>query len=481
MPEQSYTGTWWKPETPAEKFSGTLRISTDGEASLELLGGFPLMVWRQTGPGTFDSSGERRCIAMLHGESAGKDITLLNCSEEDANYPVFSPEGPPTWQQLSTARAIVGIHLNKPNDPVFIAAKFRIENLQRWLGVTEFSNGFDTEGKLRKAEIRVPDPLSVDYDDITISATMYSGIFGFAPRRDGTDVRAETYVVLEARSKNPLPQDGFDGLSLAMTDLLTFASGEPCALLSHSLEVEKKDRFEVPEFTNGSVSARTVERTVMAAVYRQTRVSPKIDDTPLTPLHEFLFTCADMSFEKIIPAWLSLRKKIKPATDILLSLIYGPPRFLQIRALTAGVALEGMHRFLYPDSLRMLPADFEQLKERALASLDSQEDRDHLNNAMRNEPTYKMRIEHLAQTPNEEAVNCIIKDIKKWAGRQTQIRNGLAHMLDDKSGKDIMEMAMTFHRSQNLLNLVLMCELGLPGTVQVRAMEQHMYLSEENR
>ncbi|MEU4343119.1 HEPN domain-containing protein [Nocardia sp. NPDC023852] len=476
MPLQKYTGTWWKPDAPDDQFPGTLTISAEGEATLDLLGGFPLMVWERTGEGSYAYAGDRLRLPIVHGNSEGNDITLLDCRESDAVYPWTSTG--PRAQQLSSYRTIVGVHLQGVSDAIFIAAKLRIENLQQWLGLGNISHTFDEDGKIRRAEINMPEPLSVEVDGVTIRASMYSSTFGFDVRRGEMNVSAKTSTTLEIRSSVPLTHDGFNEIAMAMGDLLTLASGEACAILSYSLELEKKRIVELPDVQkDGSIAARTIERTVTATVHSPRIADPQPEEKPIIPKQRFLFTCADMNFDMLIPAWLSLYQRLKPATDILFSLTYGPPRFIQVQALTAGVALEAMHRFLYPEALTMLPYDFEQLRNAALSGLVDPEDRERLQKTMRNEPTYKQRIEELASIPDKAAVVSIIPDIKKWASKQTRIRNGIAHALDDKAGGDVTDMFITYERARKLLYLILMHELGLPAAVQVRSMERNEYLS----
>ncbi|MCC3328056.1 HEPN domain-containing protein [Nocardia abscessus] len=476
MPLHTYTGIWWKPDDPEVQFPGTLAISADGEATLDLLGGFPLMVWEKIGQGAYGYGGDRLRLPIVHGNSAGTEITLLDCRESDAVYP-WASNGPRA-QQLSSYRTIVGVHLQAASDAIFIAATLRFENLQQWLGLGNINHTFDRDGKVRRAEINMPEPLSVDVDGLAFRVAMHSSTFGFDVRRGEMDVIAKTSTTLEIRSSVPRTHDGFNEIAISMGDLLTLASGESCAILSYSLELDKKRIDEFPDVQkDGTVGTRMIERTITTIVHAPQIADLQPEEKPIIPKQRFLFTCADMDFERLIPSWLPLYQKLKPATDILFSLTYGPPRFIQVQALTAGVALEAMHRFLYPEALTMLPHDFEQLQNAALSGLVDEEDRERLQKTMRNEPSYKQRIEELASIPDTAAVSSIIPDIKKWASKQTRIRNGIAHALDDKAGGDVTEMFITYERARKLLYLILMHELGLPAAVQVRSMERHEYLS----
>jgi hypothetical protein len=368
-------------------------------------------------------------------------------------------------QDLTTSAALAGVHLSGTDEPIFHAAQIRLENLAAWAGLRGVEHEFNEDGGESTAKITRPPAQEVETPDGVVRVSTKPGVFNFEELRDSVLIKGTVRTVLSIERHEKTTYTGFDRLTKALMDLLTLASGEPSGVIAEQLFYSGETTF--PRHDEVRMLTRTAE-VIREPFYRGDADAPSQDN------RRFLFTCRDKSFAESVSRWLPLRARAVNACNVLFGLRYAPPVLTEIRLLTVAVAAEALHRALYPNTIPMLPENFERIREQALRSVKEEADRAWVNSKLRNEPSYRERMLDLASKPSPEAVDFIIPDREIWARNLGNSRNGLAH---SAKGVDSLGMYEQEKVTEQLLYLVLMTELGLPADVQLRAVQGNSYMS----
>lgn len=474
MSSQTFTGYWFQSDVPDCRQAGTLSITPDGIVSLTLIEGFDLRRSTDLPDGSLSIDGRRRRVPLIHGQTtAGKDITLIDSliARENMGF------GKPTEQILSARFALVGTHVPAIDSEIFDSCSLRIENLRTWMGIGDYyvrQSDDDSEASLTlKSQITQP----VNYEEFEITARVSTPFFTSTSTRDGQNFNSQATVTLTIKSTVPQSHSGFHAISMGIVDLVTIASDRACGVISQTL-AQRPEPVQYPDIKpDGTITTTTVLETPTVQVFAKRVVTAQPSDrSPHS--HDLLFTCRDMPFETILPRWLELRSRIKRSTNMLLSLKYSKPGFMQNQVLAAAVASETLSRCLRPDSVAMLPQDFNRLVEKVRYAVESMDlaDRARFQGLLRNEPTYSDRLDDIASLPPKSVVDKIIPDREGWKKELKGVRNGLAHGLEQNSRTDI-NLFLLLQRTQYLLYIVIMNELGFSESVQNRAVETNQYIS----
>lgn len=225
---------------------------------------------------------------------------------------------------------------------------------------------------------------------------------------------------------------------MGIVDLLTLASNRACGVISQQL-VCRPEPEDIPNLVEGKLGRRTVMYKPFADLFARRIVTATPDDREID-FQDFLFTCRDIPFEDLVVRWLTLRKEIVRATNMVFSLHYSKPTFVQTQVLVAAVSAEALSRCLHPPARK----------------------------------TYKERLLDIAATPPQAIVGKIIPDVEAWANELKSVRNGLAHGLEDQGQN--ANLFLLLQRTKYLIYLVLMGEIGLPEAILDRAVEANQYL-----
>lgn len=476
MTAQTFSGYWWRVEAPSDQQPGTLTIASDGSVTLELIKGFDQRkrTPHPNGGGVSITSGQSR-IDVIHGvTTTGQEITLVDCLIKHQNLAMVVP----TQQRISAHAALIGLHLDSADDEAFETCYLRIENLRSWMAIGEYDIVIHENKRDKSATVRAPEPVSVQFEDFTITAEMHTSPFNYSGTRDGAEFTSETIVTLSITSATARSHRGFHEITMALVDLLTLASNRPCGIISQNLVCVDREQYSVPELDEHThqIRSATKERKVTASVHTRRTVTAAPTEKELQH-HDFLFTCSDNPFDQLVGKWLELRKQVRFATNMLFSLQYSRPTFIQTQLLVAAVAAEAMSRCLRPDAKPMMPRDFDRMVQKVLRALEGidQADRERFHRLIRNEPNYRDRLIDIASMPPQEVVEKVIPDIGMWADELKEARHGLAHALQGR-GTDV-NLFLLLQRTLYLIYLVLMTELGLSEAVQMRAVEDNQYLS----
>lgn len=457
---RSWKGLWWRPEAPDNLQAGELIEQPNGGSLLSLIGGFDLSIKTPIPGGGVTIEEGTEQIPMLLGRSGSTYITLVDVRLRSSRGGSFWT---PDEQILAPVTALVGVALDEVDDAIFHTEHLRQENLLPWLNLGGLQLSGTIGGSTSTATVTRTEALTAQEDGWTITACTMSGGFHVAHLQDATSLTADVRAFLSIRSPAPLPYNGFSEVSHAITDLLTLAGAGPSGLLSRSLDSPLPPT--APSVRGGIANDANAE--VLAS-----RIFQAHPADPVTS--RYLFTCADLPFNILIERWLPLRRQIADAANILFGTLYGPPTYTEMRLLSMGIAAETLHHALFPEQLGMPTERFKALECAALEGL-AKPDRAWLHPRLRNEPTYVERVLQLTELPDQTAIDLLMPDRTAWAKQLRDARNGMAHRARPSvSYNTLFELAEV---SRYLLYLVLMQQLGLPGEVQQRALQQNQYLS----
>lgn len=463
-----YEGYWWLPHTPEDRLPGYFAISSDGKSSLRLLGGFLSQHAATDGseaPTAFGSD----TFEAIHGITVDQQvITLVDLVRTQANSNLFDQKI--TSQSYEPARVLVGLHLENSAEKVFTSATFMLENFHAWAGVWEASYTLDVnDNSYRTATVNQKPATSVPISaGMTLVVTNRVGLFSTDLTASVAKTSCTTATHMTVESAEPLRHNGFDEVVNALADLITFATGEPCAITEYTITHQTPERRRRPVLDDERrIRTEEYDRSVVATVHAPWSTTPRPPGTPTKKTHKYLFTGTDVAIDACITSWFELRTRARRGVDMLLSLTYADRTFLQTEMLILAAAAEALHRSIAPETLRMLPADFTRIMNTATKNLGPDE-KQILDNAIHNEPTYRERLIDLAAIPSPPAVDALIPDVGKWAKDLTRVRNGLAHSMASYLAKpeDLNDMFVLRQQTQLLLQLVVMTKLELPEDKQ---------------
>jgi hypothetical protein len=351
---------------------------------------------------------------------------------------------------------------------MFQETELRIENLAAWARLGGIEREFAVDSSEAVARITQPDVVEGETSEAKMRLSTRTDAFKSEEKRDSVSILGTVTTVLTIEPSNGSTYSGSNQLAKAFMDLLTLASGQACGIISEKLRYTEEITYK--QIGGGGKTAR-MPRTV--DVLQEHFYRGDVDSPPQRR-DRFLFTCDDLPFPEVVSRWFALRQRALNACNILFGLKYAPPTLTEFRLLIVAVAAEAMHRSLYPNTLLMLPADFERIRDKALRSQDGEDDRDWVRSKFRNEPSFRERMLDLADKPAPEAVEFIIPNRDSWARSLGNARNGLAHKAEGGEPLDMFQLESV---TEQLLYLVLLNELGIPPEVQVRAMTSNRWMA----
>ncbi|WP_338890524.1 HEPN domain-containing protein [Rhodococcus sovatensis] len=458
-----FEGYWWLPRTPEDRIPGYLTISSEGKASLRLLGGFVSQHAATDGGEASKASGDDAFGAIYGITVDGEVITLVDPICTHTNSHLFDEKV--RSQSYEPARVLVGLHLEHAHEKVFTSATFMLENFHAWAGLWEVSYTLNVgDNSYRTATVHQKPVTTVPISDgMRLVVTNRLGLFSTDLTTSAAETACTTATYMTVESDEPLRHNGFDEAINAVADLVTFATGEPSAITEYTITHQTPERRRRPILDDERrIRTEEYDRTVVATVRAPWSTTSRAPGTPTKETHKYLFTGTDVAIDDCITRWFELRTTARRGIDMLLSLTYGDRTFLQTEVLILAAAAEALHRSIAPVTLRMLPADFARIMTTAMKNLEPDE-KQILQNAIHNEPTYRERLIDLAAIPSAPAVDALVPDVENWARDLTRIRNGLAHSMASYLAKpeDLDQMFALRQQTQLLLQLVVMAELQL--------------------
>lgn len=459
MTEKIWHGYWWLPGQQDSQVPGSLHVQDSGQTRLSLIGGFDLDQAAQS-----SANGDKvgaRGVTIL-GLCASVKITLIGgLASLTHGWPASAD-----YQEISGSRALIGVHLQRADNPVFASVMFTLENFGTFLGRHAFSRTAGLHGETSSVVYEPEKDISFSFEGWKFTVYTHFPTFQAHEKRGSSVVEGTTREFLIATSDVPRPMTDFDEIAKAFMDLLTLASGEACAVTEMSLELAQDET--APYLPDDGRSYRVVQD------YKSWIHAARPDASP-QDFRRFRFTCSDMPFEKLTRAWLPLRQRASSSTNLFFGLHYARPGFTETRLLSAAVVAESLHGTLFGNPLRWDREVFKSLRAAIDGSIADPKQRTWVKDRIKNETSFRERLIELASHPCQGAVTALIGDVDEWAKNVVAARNGLAHTgADTNKNGDIFELTQV---TLFLASLTLMKELGFSDDVQVAALQRDEYLS----
>lgn len=446
------SGHWWEPGSEGQAQPGVLRIQDDGQASLELIGGFDLRIIQPVQGGYSVAVGSRD-LDTLFGDCEGERVTLYRMLELNSRGNFLG--GQPSFQRLHIHRVVIGAHIETEHTPAFRSAAIEIENLTSFLSAHGAT--YDQADGKNGAALTDFVPESVEVDGWTITADRATKGFHHTSTRRGLHIEAEGRSVIRATPPQPGSLEDFDPLTLELTDLVTLAAGEACGVISFKLELIETNTIQIS-------AKKTVETPIWADVFAQRIHTAKPDESAKG---SFLFRCNEKSFAETISKWLPLRRQTSNASNVFFGTEYSPGGFMETRLISIGIGAEALHAALYGDATEMDAKDFKRIKATVLAAIDDETERAWVKNTFQNRPTLRQRLRRLSRVPTPEALALLTPSIEDWISWFIPARNGITHT-GGGADPDFRKVRI----GGALIRLVYLAELGLTDEQQVTAMQR---------
>jgi hypothetical protein len=402
-----YVGKWWLPGDTTKAVGGVLEVDArSSRLRLEL-----------TAKLVPDGRAAEPTM-LIHGAAAGRHITLIESMPANGGQTTMA-QVITTTQVVRPRIALVGVHLDEPDQPVFDGLQASLSGLTAWADLSGLAFepwiGNTTNNDRWRLTASWTDPLIVELDDSPETLGLHWHLSSRGPRATRSERLYQTTerVVLKVEAKSPLPWNGFLDRSRAVQDLLTIATQTPSRPMEYKLLINTDSPlpkpYEVDLFFQG--------------------IHPSVDDDD--EAIETLFTLADVDFTTVIRDWLLLRESIGLPLDVLLGLDYQGGGYYQNRLFNAGSAAEGFHTALFPDSTGLPTDDHASIVQQVTRALFYflKKDRDWaLSRIKDNRPGLKDRLVELVTKADSEAVEMLLTDVDTWAKWLKNARNAIGHL-----------------------------------------------------
>ncbi len=302
-------GLWTLPNQETPPVAGTLRVSSNGELRLSVIGSLGCSA---------EGHGERQHPIILGSVEGplGNKVTLTDSFPTKLRSDLFAEV---RSEQYLAQRGFFGVHLRQSADLTFRRLQLRVGGLRAW---THSLSGF-REGGLQGG-VHEKAPLLYYAMPVPVGGTIPGGEIsvGFSLTRSGT---AQGYTFSEEPSlivtcDTPLSDEAINQRFIyPLQNLMTF-------VCDRAQEVEQvslwREDVLVPTGANPEI------RLIGARVYPEA----ENESTEFLYPHQLLFTLADIEdgFAAFVERWLRLTTAYADACNIFFGLRYGPPAYLDI-------------------------------------------------------------------------------------------------------------------------------------------------------
>jgi len=468
---QDWTGEWWRPEDPDGKLPGVLTFSPEDGLRLKLIGGWDYNVTHPGQNGSTIVTDELQRWPVIVGVADGKLITLMSVQVVTArSFGIGGMFGKPDKLELRAHTALVGVHMDDPNEPAFIAASAHVEDMTLWsrrTGIQEtqfFGPERDLSGTI---ELRHLDAVLVETGPLTVKLNHYASHPYSDQTRSQTVTRVREHQGIRFEREDPQPLEYWLDLLGGMADLMSLSTLRACGLISMRVFLPA-----TPDKWPNDHPMRDQPHEI--TVYQVRVVTPRPDEKALTP-RDYVLTLDDLAFEDLLPRWLEVRDRFAAARSMILGLRYVQDGYVETRVVTAVAAAESLHRAL--DPAPPIPADeFKQLRKVLLDAVPAERKAwlaDRLT-VHSNVPTLKQRLLELVDRVGEAGAR-LVHDRDVWAKAAKDARNNLAHV--GSADSDLNHLYAVAEVTASLVILNLLHELGVPQDRLQRAVDEHPVLS----
>lgn len=455
---QNWTGHWWRPEDPDNKVPEVLTYSPDKGLRLQLLGGWKYNVTRPGENGSTIITDELQRWLVVVGIGDGKFITLMSVHVTTArSFSLGGMFGTPDKLELRAHTALVGVHMDDPDEPAFTAASAHVEDMTVWsrrTGIQE-THHFEPERDLSGTiELKHLEALTVESGPLTAKLSHYAWHPHSEQTRSQTLTRVREHQVIRFERSEPQSFEYWLDLLGDIADLISLALStlRACGIISM--------RVFLPPTPDDWPEHHPMRNQPHAITVYQVRVVKPKPDAKALNLRNYVLTLDDLPFEGLLPRWLDVRDRFAAARSMILGLRYVRSGYIETRVVTAVAAAESLHRALDP-APPIPPEEFKLLRKALLEAVPTDRKAglsDRLTKHA-NVPTLKQRLLDLVGRVGDAGVH-LVHNPEVWAKAAKNARNNLAHV--GTADNDTNHLHTVAEVTASLVILNLLHELGVP-------------------
>ncbi|WNG81723.1 hypothetical protein C6A86_026795 [Mycobacterium sp. ITM-2016-00316] len=465
---QTWRGTFWLPDKSDESHEGFLTYEPEYGVTLKFVSGFDDRTRTAISPTGYSVTRGSGRFPLIHGSVEGSTpVTLVDCRavRRRSGWATESIRN----QDISAALVLIGVLLNRADDPEFCGLSIELENLTEWDRHDEMTIFVDpSEDSPRRENWRVHvnpmQPLSASVGDLTIKLVRQYRQPRFDVRRDRLETTATAFTYLKISASRPKSMDEWFEVAKAFQDLVTLAMDAPCALLSESLIPSKAllDRE--------SARAREAIDVFGEHILQGER------DLDGVANRDALFTLGSegVDFAGIVSEWLRIHADFRTTCDMIFGMKYVRGGYLQTELITAVAAAESLH-----SALKLPPPvpdkEFDERRKRLMECIPKDQ-REWLHRKLgANEHTLRQRLIDLAKIPYPDIIAEILPNPEAWAKAAKDERNAVAHG-GQRMTRDVPLLNAIVTTTTAVVFLNLLQQLQIPAKRVKIALEQNRTL-----
>ena len=324
-------GTFWLPDDPEDKVSGTLHISRSGEVKLSLIGflGDPVaMINRRLNR---HIGFVKKEWDIMHGTVTGYGrVTLYQCWDT----------GGVTVGGINTSKvyanyAFLGWHFNQPSEIVFDEMFITIAGLEQWLGISGVSVTHRNDYSDFSIHADTPDEISINpSSENTLVFRFDFADSSIKPLGFEAAIRQRAYI--SYTENHPMQLEHATKTATRIRDFLCYATDRKLPITSitaHSAEA-------ITTSNNGQSYPRLIKMFYRSGNHD----APERSINP----HSMLSTYHDVAdqLEAIIEGWFKLIENAGTPIILYFAAANNTSDYLEANFLTMTRAIETIHRSL---------------------------------------------------------------------------------------------------------------------------------------
>lgn len=328
----SSQGRWWLPENPDRVLTGNLEITSDGDATLDVMGVFdddPAQMFTPmaTAP------------VILGDTDDGEAVTLIQASPREQRLPLGSYGGITFKPQA----VYVGGHLSDPTETPFHRVVFRFKGLDEWLGITGLQTGFMQDYAGATIAYTLPKDIRLELGHnewLTLAFTWKPTGFGSSLTEAGIRQKAEVRIDSAAGMT-------IDRIESLLFELLNFF----CLVLDRRTAIEQLSLY------SWQVIRHSLYRSEAKRIsyIRGAAFPPPVDGNFDRREMLIAYPAAADRFQTMVRRWLEKHETLRPVFELYFGLIHNDRLYVENRFLSLAQALETLHRRTQPGT--ELPPD----------------------------------------------------------------------------------------------------------------------------
>src|SRR5660397_82473 len=425
MDQFEYEGSWWLPENPVYKISGTLKFHPIEGAYLELIGAFKKFI-------DFKTLLEPKIIL---GNTSDGIITLYDCFENRSSF-----------AGLFTSSFYVNVifkghHFEKEEDIIFNNLSINYSHLEEWTKISGFIIYPDTDESHRTKNVDVfytyPQKVEAKLENLNISLD-----YDFSLNMKGIEeyhLKQITFIKMEP--DKPIHYNEFqNNICCHIQNFLSLAMGKAI----YPLIIKGENASCKKESPDGSVKFKKI--SIFYSMNRLPDLSKKINRK------EMFFQFEDISdnFEKYLNNWMKKSEILKPVYGLYFGTIYNPTMYHEHKFLSLIQAIESYHRRVH-DGKYVSEDEYAKIYERlinAIPDLSNKDLKESLKKRMQygNEFSLRKRLKEIIKKCNS-FTNSLIPNETEFIEDIVNIKNFLTNY--DKKGEN--QAKVTYKEMDNLV------------------------------